>query len=173
MAEPFTLYKLIILYMLDRVDFPLTNSQISSFLLDRGYTNYFTLQQAFSELEEANLVKPQTIRNTTQFQLTKSGREALGYFCDRIPNAIQEEADQYLQEHKIELRNEVSVTADYYRTTAKEYAVHCVIKVRSDRPDSYGSGQKTGRSYVQVLEKQMRNGLPVSDDTALLNTWQN
>ena len=110
MAEPFTLYKLIILYMLDRVDFPLTNSQISSFLLDRGYTNYFTLQQAFSELEEANLVKPQTIRNTTQFQLTKSGREALGYFCDRIPNAIQEEADQY------------------YRTTAKEYAVHCVIK---------------------------------------------
>ena len=91
MAEPFTLYKLIILYMLDRVDFPLTNSQISSFLLDRGYTNYFTLQQAFSELEEANLVKPQTIRNTTQFQLTKSGREALGYFCDRIPNAIQEE----------------------------------------------------------------------------------
>ena len=128
MAEPFTLYKLIILYMLDRVDFPLTNSQISSFLLDRGYTNYFTLQQAFSELEEANLVKPQTIRNTTQFQLTKSGREALGYFCDRIPNAIQEEADQYLQEHKIELRNEVSVTADYYRTTAKEYAVHCVIK---------------------------------------------
>ena len=97
MAEPFTLYKLIILYMLDRVDFPLTNSQISSFLLDRGYTNYFTLQQAFSELEEANLVKPQTIRNTTQFQLTKSGREALGYFCDRIPNAIQEEADQYLQ----------------------------------------------------------------------------
>ena len=55
MAEPFTLYKLIILYMLDRVDFPLTNSQISSFLLDRGYTNYFTLQQAFSELEEANL----------------------------------------------------------------------------------------------------------------------
>lgn len=128
MAEPFTLYKLIILYMLDRVDFPLTNSQISSFLLDRGYTNYFTLQQAFSELEEANLVKPQTIRNTTQFQLTKSGSEALGYFCDRIPNAIQEEADQYLQEHKIELRNEVSVTADYYRTTAKEYAVHCVIK---------------------------------------------
>lgn len=128
MAEPFTLYKLIILYMLDRVDFPLTNSQISSFLLDRGYTNYFTLQQAFSELEEASLIHSQPIRNTTQFQLTKSGRETLGYFCDRIPNAIQEEADQYLQEHKIELRNEVSVTADYYRTTAKEYAVHCVIK---------------------------------------------
>ena len=128
MAEPFTLYKLIILYMLNQVDFPLTNSQISAFLLERDYTNYFTLQQAFAELEDAGLVNTQTIRNTTQYHLTKSGREALGYFCDRIPRAIQEEARQYLKDHQIELRNEVSITADYYRTSSKEYAVHCIIK---------------------------------------------
>ena len=30
MAEAFKLYKLIILYMLDKVDFPLTNSQIAT-----------------------------------------------------------------------------------------------------------------------------------------------
>ena len=29
MAEPLTLYKLIILYMLQKVDFPLSNAQIS------------------------------------------------------------------------------------------------------------------------------------------------
>ncbi|MFQ9388815.1 MAG: DUF4364 family protein [Coprococcus sp.] len=28
--------------MLNKVDFPLTNSQISEFILDKGYTNYFT-----------------------------------------------------------------------------------------------------------------------------------
>ena len=42
MNETFTLYKLIILYMLDKVDFPMTTSQISEFILDQGYTNYFT-----------------------------------------------------------------------------------------------------------------------------------
>ena len=36
MAEAFKLYKLIILYMLDKVDFPLTNSQISEFILNAG-----------------------------------------------------------------------------------------------------------------------------------------
>ena len=41
------LYKLMVLYMLNKVDFPLTNSQISEFILDKGYTNYFTLQQMF------------------------------------------------------------------------------------------------------------------------------
>lgn len=128
MAEIFTLYKLIILYMLSRVNFPLTNSHISSFLLEKGYTNYFTLQQAFSELEEAKLIRMETIRNTTRCHLTKSGEETLGYFKDRIPKAIQEDVDNYLLERKVELRNEVSVTADYYRTTGKEYAVRCIVK---------------------------------------------
>lgn len=45
MAQPLTLYKLIVLYMLDRVDFPLSTSQISEFVLDKGYTTYFKLRR--------------------------------------------------------------------------------------------------------------------------------
>ena len=33
-----------------------------------------------------------------------------------------------MKEHKLELRNEVSILADYYKTTSNEYAVHCVVK---------------------------------------------
>ena len=57
MAEAFKLYKLIILYMLNKVDFPLTNSQISEFILDEGYTSYFKLQQAISELIESGFIR--------------------------------------------------------------------------------------------------------------------
>ena len=46
------LYKLMVLYMLNKVDFPLTNSQISEFILDREYTDYFQLQKVLSELTE-------------------------------------------------------------------------------------------------------------------------
>ena len=42
--EQLTLYKLMILYLIEKVDFPLSNSQISEFILDKGYTNYFTVQ---------------------------------------------------------------------------------------------------------------------------------
>ena len=52
MAEPRTLYKLMILYMLEKSEFPLTNAQISGFILDKGYTTYFHLQQAISELTD-------------------------------------------------------------------------------------------------------------------------
>ena len=50
LAEPMTLYKLMNLYMLHQVNFPLTNAQLSNFFLDREYTTYFTLQQALNEL---------------------------------------------------------------------------------------------------------------------------
>ena len=70
MPEPFTLYKLIVLYMLQKVDFPLTTSQISSFILDRGYTTYFTLQSVLSELAESDLVRMEPIRNTSYYTIT-------------------------------------------------------------------------------------------------------
>ena len=77
MSEPFTLYKLIILYMLQKVDFPLTNSQISEFILDRGYTTYFTLQSVLSELAESDMIRQEIILNSSYYSLTESGEEAL------------------------------------------------------------------------------------------------
>ena len=44
MAEAYKLYKLIILYMLDKIDFPLTNSQISEFILNEGEKAFGNLQ---------------------------------------------------------------------------------------------------------------------------------
>ena len=73
MSETFTLYKLIILYMLNKVDFPLTTSQISEFVLDKGYTTYFKLQEAISELTQSELIRTETTHNRTLYHLTESG----------------------------------------------------------------------------------------------------
>lgn len=74
MATPFTVYKLIILYMLRNSSTPVTNSEISQFILDREYTNYFHLQQALSELEETELIEKRTISNTSYYYLTDDGK---------------------------------------------------------------------------------------------------
>ena len=47
--------------MLQNTENTLTNSQISEFILDREYTNYFHLQQAISELVEAELITIQCL----------------------------------------------------------------------------------------------------------------
>lgn len=127
MSETFTLYKLIILYMLNKVDFPMTNSQISEFILDKGYTTYFKLQQALSELADAELLREETTHNRTLYHLTEDGAQSIQYFTNKISRSIQEDIDNFLREKQYDLKNEVSVKADYYRNTAGEYSVRCQV----------------------------------------------
>ena len=75
MAEAFKLYKLIILYMLDKVDFPLTNSQISEFILNEGYTTYFKLQQALSELLDSGFIREESTHTRTFYHLKKARKQ--------------------------------------------------------------------------------------------------
>ncbi len=49
MADAQTKYKLIILYMLRKVTFPLSNSQITEFMIEKEYTDYFHIQEALNE----------------------------------------------------------------------------------------------------------------------------
>ena len=120
MAEAFKLYKLIILYMLDKVDFPLTNSQISEFILNEGYTTYFKLQQALSE----------STHTRTFYHLTEEGEETIHYFKNDISPAIQEDINSFLSNKQYELKNEVAIKADYYRNPNMEYCVRCQILER-------------------------------------------
>lgn len=127
MSESFTLYKLIILYMLQKVDFPLTNGQISEFILDKGYTNYFTLQQAISEMVDTNLLHEEVIHSRTLYHMTEEGVETISFFKNKISPEIQNDIDAFFHEKKYDLKNEVSVKADYYRNTNHDWSVHCQV----------------------------------------------
>ncbi|MBO5278158.1 MAG: DUF4364 family protein [Lachnospiraceae bacterium] len=126
--EALTLYKLIVLYMLNKVNFPLTNTQLSEFILGKEYTNYFTLQQVISELSASELVRVKTVGNTSYYHITSQGEETLGFFSNKISDPIKEEIDTFLMENKYELRNEAGTLADYYKSTNGDYIVHCQIK---------------------------------------------
>ena len=128
LSEPLTLYKLMILYMLKRVKFPLTNSQISEFFLSKEYTTYFTLQQALAELTDAHLIQVETTQNSTLYELTREGEDTLGFFGKKISDLIIQDMDEYLKENKVRMRDEVSTLADYYRSTNQDYIVHCEIR---------------------------------------------
>ena len=69
--DPLTLYKLIVLYMLNRVDFPLTKAQITDFILEKEYTTYMNLQSVLAQLRDSNMIMERTIRNRTQLLITE------------------------------------------------------------------------------------------------------
>ncbi len=127
-VEPLTLYKLMTLYMLNKVNFPLTNAQMSVFFLDKEYTTYFVFQQVVSELLETRLISSETMRNTSYYRITDQGVETIELLIDKIPVAVIDDMDIFLIDNKYELRNEVGTTADYYKSTNQDYIVSCNIK---------------------------------------------
>ncbi len=128
MHDPLTLYKLIVLYMLDRVDFPLTKSQIGDFILEKEYTNFLTLQQVIGELTDAGLITAQSIRNRTHLSITPEGQETLKFFGNQINESIKTDVNLFFKEKEIELRNEVSILSDFYKSTSGEYEAHLTAK---------------------------------------------
>lgn len=115
------LYKLIVLYMLSRVDFSLTKAQICDFILEKGYTDFLTLQESISELIGSDMVTAKPIRNRTHLSITPDGSSTLSYFQSRISPTIRNEIDTYFKENKMSMRNEVSVLSDYAMTSSGEY----------------------------------------------------
>lgn len=130
LQDPLTLYKLIVLYMLNRVTFPMTTAQVSDFVLEREYTNFLTLQQVINELTDAGMISSETIRNRTHLSITDEGRETLQFFQNRINEEIKQEINTYFRENEFTLRNEVSVLGDYYKSTSGEYEAHLIARDR-------------------------------------------
>ena len=128
LSEPMTLYKLMNLYMLKKVNFPLTNAQLTDYILQHEYASYFKLQQALGELKDSGLIRAESTHSTTRYEITKEGEETLNFFENNISPAIIEDMDTYLKENRLRLRNEVSLVSDYYKSTSQDYIVHCEVR---------------------------------------------
>jgi len=122
-----TLYKIIILYMVEKVNFLLTNSQITNFFLDHDYTTYFHIQQTIHELVDSNLLDEKKHGSNTCYQATEDGRTTLSYFERNVSDEIRLEVDKYLNDNGYQMRNDNATTAQYYRTPDHEFSVHLQV----------------------------------------------
>lgn len=127
MVNSFTIYKLMILYMLNKLDCKLTNAQLSQFFVANKYTDYFNIQQTLSELVASGFIDKYVIRNTSYYAITSEGYEALTFFKNQIPKGAMDDINRFLETNKFDLKNEVGTIADYYKHTTGDYIAHCQV----------------------------------------------
>lgn len=114
--------KLIILYILNKIDKPISNSHLTQVVLENNLINYFSLQQYISELIDSGFIK--TIKDgKKQFLIISSkGLDTLNFFFNRIPDSKIEKLDEYLENktsdnEKIEAKTEYMPTKDGFEIT--------------------------------------------------------
>lgn len=121
-------YKLIVLYMLNKVEYPLTKAQVMDFILEREYTNFMSLQAVMCELIDEGMVVAESFRNRTHLKITPDGIQTINFFEKEINQKIREEIDQFFIDNSISIKNEVSIIADYYKATNEEWEAHLIAK---------------------------------------------
>lgn len=131
MTEPHTLTKLIVLYMLDKVDFSLTRAQIYEFILEKEYSDYFTLTAAIFELTEDGFIESSAKHSSTFLSLTPKGRDTLTFFQNRISEGIKNDINKFFDEHRMQIANDVSVMTNYYRTSDGDYVADLTARDKS------------------------------------------
>jgi len=113
--------------MLNRLDCQLTNSQLSSFFIEKKYTGYFNIQQTLSDLENSGFVEKAVMRNTSYYSITPDGYTSLTLFRKQIPKWALDDINEYLEANQYALKNEVGTQTDYYKLTNGDYIAHCSV----------------------------------------------
>ena len=153
MADGLTLYKLILLYTLRKVNFPLSNSQLTELMIEKEYTDYFHVQEALSDLVSANLATVETVRNTSKYTATMDGEKTLEYFSSEIPYVIKRDIDTYLRENAFELRNESCMVADWKLSDDGGCTVSCKVNEGKETIISLTINVTTPAEAERVCEK--------------------
>jgi len=115
--------KLIILYILNRIDMPITGEQINRIISDNNLMNYFYLQQYLNELEESNFVD----LKENKYVLTEFGLNALKLFFKHIQEKTRKKIDEYIVINKEKFRQESQYVATYYKKSEREYIANLQV----------------------------------------------
>lgn len=115
--------KLIALFIIDNFKMPVPNSFIVDTLALEPFVNYFDLRQQMGELEEEELVTYYIENNDRFYSLTQKGTQALEFFSLRIPKTVRERLLRTIKIKIKDLKNALSIKADYEKVNDIEYNV--------------------------------------------------
>ena len=105
--------KLILLYLIEKINVPVSNLQITKLILENKYMNYFLLQQFLNELHESKFLETVPADGKSLYKITPAGRQSLEYFPGLIPPGIKMRIDSSFSALRKKIRNETLITADF------------------------------------------------------------
>lgn len=123
-SEELAYHKLLILYILDKINMDLTNSQITQVVLETEMMNYFSLQQLLSQLMESKFLIIYKDSDREYYSLTQKGIETLEYFLSRIPENSTKKVDEYILNNKENLLAETQVKSSFVKQSDNEFIVN-------------------------------------------------
>lgn len=119
--------KALILYILYKINRPITNDEFLKLVLTITDINYFYFQQFLLDLISAEYITSIKLEENTLYKITSKGIEALKLTGDMIPGILKLKVDKNFKNELNIIENEVAVTAEYVPKKDKSFNIKCKI----------------------------------------------
>lgn len=124
-------YKLKLLYIFNYIDIPLTNTEITNYILENDYMDYFTLQQLLGDLCDAKFLKINAKNGSEYYSISEAGSATLDMFGDKLPDYFKDEVASKFYRTKKELTHQRELLGHYYKASDDIYIVSLQVMENS------------------------------------------
>ncbi len=117
--------KLIILFVMEKMEMPLTeNSIIEICSVKNTWVNYMDCLDLLYQLSESKLIyKTECKEGEMRYNLTFEGRDCLSYFYKRIPIALRDEIMEFSKLNRLSIKQSQEYYANYTDADDGSYLV--------------------------------------------------
>lgn len=119
--------KVLILYILNKLNKPINNDSLLKLVLSIQDMNYFYFQQFLLDLLENKYIIGYTKEEKTMYKITDLGKETLNLTNDLLPGILKLKIDNALKEEVDEVQNLDHAVSEFIPRSETDFIVKCKL----------------------------------------------
>lgn len=119
----FALDKIIILYVLDSIEIPLSMDTLTDICYGNNWVEYMDFKQCVYDLIESNFIVNISKNATKLYVLSSDGKDCLRHFFTEIPLSKRDAIKTHIRENRANYRRKQDYFSDYYRNDDGSFTV--------------------------------------------------
>ena len=125
-----TVNKLKLLFLLDKMEIPLTENNIIDICTSRNtWINYMDCKEILWQLKEVGFIfETDYDDKEKRYGITVDGRNCLSHFFLRIPQSLREEITTFVKDNKLNVKRSQEYVSDYIKNPDGSHTVTLKIK---------------------------------------------
>ena len=119
--------KVLILYVLNNINKPITSDALYNLITSSVDLNYFYFQQFLLDLIDLKYITHYKKETQDVYEITEAGRNTLNLTLDILPGITKLKIDTDFKNNMDIIENQESVIAEYTPKSENEYEIDCKI----------------------------------------------
>ena len=121
--DELVLDKVIILYMMDTMEIPLSIEMMTDICAANEWVNYMDCRQCIYDLIESDFIVNISKNNTELYVLSANGKECLKIFFTKIPLSLRDTIKAHIRENCQSYRRRQDYFSNYYKNDDGSFTV--------------------------------------------------